>query len=216
MDSAVYTGKQILLPGERFPYRYSTKKVYSFCVPDFNTEKAGALTDSVIKTFKRLFEEVVTNDRIMGYLANIVEAWEVIAISCVTAIILGYLYLLMIDSCLGKIMIWLSILLIQVALIGGGYYIYKHADKYDEGSEFRDATKYFAYAVWGIAAFYLCCVCCYWNTIRIGIAVYQTTAQYVHSNMRIYLLPLVADFVETIWFTIWIVSAIYVFSVGEP
>ena len=34
--------------------------------------------------------------------------------------------------------------------------------------------------------------------------------------MRVYLLPLVTDLVETIWFTIWLVSAIWVFSIGEP
>ena len=139
-----------------------------------------------------------------------------IAISVFTAVLLGYCYLLLIDSCLGKLMIWISILLIQAALIGGGYYIYKYREKYDEDSDYRDMVKYFAYGVWCIAAFYLCCLCCYWKTIRIGIAVYQSTAQYVHSNMRIYLLPLVADIVETIWFTIWLVSAIWVFSVGEP
>ena len=45
IDSAVYTGKQVLAPGETFPYRYSTKKMYSFCVPDFDTSKASALSD---------------------------------------------------------------------------------------------------------------------------------------------------------------------------
>ena len=60
----------------------------------------------------------------MSYLANIVESWEVILVSCFTAILFGYCYLLLIDSCCGKLMIWISILFIQAALIGGGYYIY--------------------------------------------------------------------------------------------
>ena len=74
--------------------------------------------------FKKLFDEVVMNDRVINYVSNVVNAWEVMLISCFTAVILGYLYLLLIDSCLGKIMIWISILFIEAALIGGGYYIY--------------------------------------------------------------------------------------------
>ena len=122
--------------------------------------------------FKKLFDEVVMNDRVISYLANIVESWEVIAISCFTAVLFGYLYLLMIDSCLGKLMIWISILFIEVALIGGGYYMYQYRKEYDEDSEYYDMVKYFAWGIWGLAAFYLCCLCCYWKTIRIGIAVY--------------------------------------------
>ena len=134
IDSAVYTGKQVILPGETFPYRYSTKKLYHFCVPDFDTSKVSALSDQVIKMFKKLFDEVVMNDRVISYLANIVEAWEVIAISCFTAVLLGYCYLLLIDSCLGKLMIWISILFIQAVLIAGGYYIYEYRKEYDEDS----------------------------------------------------------------------------------
>ena len=89
-------------------------------------------------------------------------------------------------------------------------------DQYLEGSDYRDYVKYAAYGIWGVAALYLCCVCCCWNTIRIGIAVYQTTAAYVMSNLRIYLLPIFSYIFAGVWLAIWMVSAIFVFSVGEP
>ena len=76
--------------------------------------------------------------------------------------------------------------------------------------------KYAAYVIWGIAALYLLCVCCCWNAIRLGIAVYKTTAQYITSNLRIFLLPLGSYVVAGIWLAIWRVSAIFVFSIGEP
>ena len=89
-------------------------------------------------------------------------------------------------------------------------------DQYLEGSDYRDYVKYAAYGIWGVAGLYLLCVCCCWNTIRIGIAVYQTTAAYVMSNLRIYLLPVLAYIFAGLWLAVWMVSAIFVFSVGEP
>ena len=38
------------------PFRYDTKKMYGFCVPDWSAaDGASALSDSTIKTFKKLF-----------------------------------------------------------------------------------------------------------------------------------------------------------------
>ena len=76
--------------------------------------------------------------------------------------------------------------------------------------------KYAAYTIWGIAGLYALCICCCWNAIRIGISVYQTTAEYVSKNLRIFLLPMGAYIVCGLWLAAWFVSAVYIFSVGEP
>jgi hypothetical protein len=89
-------------------------------------------------------------------------------------------------------------------------------ETYAVESEYREYMKYAAYGLWGVAALYALCVCCCWNAIRIGIAVYQTTAQYVATNLRIFLLPLGAYLFCAIWLVGWGLSTIYVFSVGEP
>ena len=138
-----------------------------------------------------------------------------ILIASLTSILLGYIYLLLI-RCMGALIIWLSIILLQLSLIGGGVYMYFESDTYDENSDYRDWLKYAAYAIWGVAALFLCCICCCWNSIKIGIAVYKTTAEYVSKNLRIFLLPLAAYFVCIIWLACWLVSAVFVFSIGEP
>ena len=117
---------------------------------------------------------------------------------------------------MGALIIWLSIALLQLSLIGGGVYMYFESETYAEESDYRDWLKYAAYAIWGVAFLFFCCICCCWNSIRIGIAVYETTAEYVAKNLRIFFLPLVAYFICIIWFTTWLVSAIFVFSIGEP
>ena len=76
--------------------------------------------------------------------------------------------------------------------------------------------KYASYGIFGIAGLYFICVCCTWKAIRLGISVYQTTAQYISSNLRIFALPVIAYIFAMIWFCVWIVSAVFVFSIGTP
>lgn len=218
VDIEAYTGdvEGNISTSATFDYRYDTKKMYGFCVPTFKTGgEVSALSDSAIKTFKKLFEDTVMEDKLTSYIADIAYSWLVVLICSLTAIVLGYIYLLLIRL-LGGLIVWLSIILIQVSLIAGGAYVYSRADTYEPESSYRDYVKYAAYAIWGVAALYLLCVCCCWNAIRLGIAVYKTTAQYVTKNLRIFFLPLGAYLFAGIWFGLWMVSAIHVFSVGDP
>ena len=155
------------------------------------------------------------SDKVTSYVYDIYNSWKVLAVCSATAIVLGYIYLLLI-RCLGALIIWFSIILLQICLIGGGVYCYMQAGTYEEESDYRDWLKYAAYGIWGVAALYLICICCCWNAIRIGTSVYQATAQYVSQNLRIFLLPLFAYIFAGIWLAGWLVSSIFVFSIGEP
>ena len=147
------------------PFRYDTKKMYGFCVPEWSASGgASALSDSTIKTFKKLFQDTVLDDKLTSYLADIANSWQVIVVSSVTAILLGYIYLLLIRY-LGALIIYFSIVLLQLALIGGGVYMYFESDTYEEESDYRDWLKYAAYGIWGVAGLFLCCVCCCWRSI---------------------------------------------------
>ncbi len=155
------------------------------------------------------------NDKFTSYIYDIVNAWKVLLVCAATSILLGYLYLLLIRL-LGAVIIWISILALEISLIVAAEYVYNESWDYPEDHDYRDWLKYAGYAIYGIAALFLVCICCCWNAIRIGIAVYQTTAEYVSKNLRIFLLPLATYFVAGIWLCIWLVSFIYVFSVGDP
>jgi len=214
-DEFYVGGSSAVTPSARFPFRYETSRMYGYCLPKLSGDKVSAFSDKTIETFEKLFEETVMNDKLTSYIYDIATAWKVILICSLTAIVLGYLYLLLI-RCMGAVIVWLSIILLQLSLIAGGAYVYMQSDEYPEESDYRDWVKYAAYGIWGIAALFLCCICCCWNAIRIGIAVYQTTAEYVSKNLRIFFLPLVAYIVAGLWLTVWLVSFIYVFSIGEP
>ena len=163
-----------------------------------------------------MFEEYIMNDKITQYIADIAYSWKVLAACSGTALVLAYLYLFLIRL-IGAILVWFTIFALQAALLAGGYYTYKESENPEYAqSDYKDWIKYAAYGIWGVAGLYFLCVCCCWKAIRLGIAVYQTTAQYVAQNLRIFLLPLLAYFFAMIWFSVWLVSAVFVFSIGEP
>ena len=124
-------------------------------------------------------------DKVTSYIGDIAYSWELILICTLTACVLAYIYLLLIQY-VGAIIIWLTIILLQVTLIASGLYVYSQHDQYEEGSDYRDWMKYGAYTIWGIAALYFLCICCCWNAIRIGVACYTTAADYISRNLRIY------------------------------
>ena len=154
------------------------------------------------------------NDKVSQYIADIAYSWRVIAICSLTAIVLGYIYLFVV-RCIGAIIVWGSIIAIQLGLIAAGVYVYFQHETFPEDDDNRQYVQYAAYTIFGIAGLFAICVCCCWKAIRIGLAVYMTTAQYISSNLRIFLLPFFTYIFAAIWFTIWIVSFIFVFSVGE-
>ena len=58
-----------------------------------------------------MFRELIMNDKVTAYIADIAYTWKLIALSTVTAIVFGYLYLLIIRCC-GAVIVWLSIILL--------------------------------------------------------------------------------------------------------
>ena len=93
------------------------------------------------------------NDKVTAYIADIAYTWKLIALSTVTAIVFGYLYLLIIRCC-GAVIVWLSIILLQVSIIAAGVYTYLQHENYEEGDDYRDWVKYASYVIFGIAGLF--------------------------------------------------------------
>lgn len=108
------------------------------------------------------------------------------------------------------------LILTFLTLVVGGYFTRDYALSRPEGDSYNTWIEYGAYGLWALGGLFLCCICCCWSAIKVAVAVYNTTAQYVRSNMRIMILPFMAWVLQIVWGMIWIVCALYVFSVGEP
>jgi hypothetical protein len=76
--------------------------------------------------------------------------------------------------------------------------------------------EYGAYTVWGLSVLTLFAFCCCYASVKLGIAVFKTTAQYVQANMHIFLLPIFGSITLVIWLSLWIVSFAWLYTVGDP
>jgi choline transporter-like protein 2/4/5 len=69
---------------------------------------------------------------------------------------------------------------------------------------------------WVIAALYLCFIGCCWKNISLGASIMEAASDFVSSNLRIVLLPVIAYIISFIFLLFWVFAAMYLYSVGEP
>ena len=69
---------------------------------------------------------------------------------------------------------------------------------------------------WALGGLLLFSLCCFFNGIKLGIAVFETTCSYVKANPFIFALPAITTLVSFVWYVIWLIAAIWIFSVGTP
>jgi hypothetical protein len=114
-------------------------------------------------------------------------------------------------------MIWGSLFLSLIIVTAAGFYTYFIArPMYDPTVQTYKTLEITSYVLWGIAALILFSVMCCFNAIQIGIAVFQTTCDYVRANMHVFLLPAIASVCQVLFSAIWLSAAIFIFSVGAP
>merc|ERR1712226_1034602 len=200
------------------PFRYDTLATpwgNGFCIPVI-TEDTNASVLEVITKLKEQFEQGDAGEAINGWFRDIISAWVCLAISSVTALILGYLYLFVVRL-LGGMIVWVSFALIWVSLVGGGAYSWYYRDlKYRPDNAKYDYLTWASYGLWILSVVVFFLICCFRHAIKVGIAVFQTTSQYVQENMKIFALPALSYVVIALWSAGWLWGMLYVFSVGYP
>lgn len=69
---------------------------------------------------------------------------------------------------------------------------------------------------WVVAAIYFCFICCCWKNISLGASIMEAASDFVSSNLRIVLLPVMAYIVSFIFLMYWVFTAMHLYSIGEP
>lgn len=150
------------------------------------------------------------------WIQNIAKSWKVILVSIPVAMVLGYIYLFVIRL-IGGFIVWVSFGIIIAALIAVGFYsFFKLKLAYVEDDPIRKYIEGAAYASWGLAGLFALSIMCCCGAIKIGIAVFKTTAKYVADNMHIFGLPVIASIVACTWYVLWVASFLFIYSVGNP
>lgn len=70
--------------------------------------------------------------------------------------------------------------------------------------------------LWCFAGIYAVILLCCCSRIRLGVAILEATSDFVSKNPSVFLVPIIFFFVVGAWICWWVISAIYVFSVGTP
>ena len=112
-------------------------------------------------------------------------------------------------------MVWGTIFLGFFVILACGLYLYLTAGNYDDADSTHDYMLYGAYTIFALAAVYLVILLCCCNRLRLGIAIMQTTANYIKDTPRVFLVPVIFFLLIFTFMVYWIVSAIYIWSVGD-
>jgi hypothetical protein len=101
-------------------------------------------------------------------------------------------------------------------MIGGlGVWAYFTKNQYDTTDQNYKYLQYGAYILWGIAGFYLLILLCLCNRIRLGLSIIKTTADFVNNTPTIFIVPIVFVVIIAAWVVVWVVTCLYIFSVGD-
>jgi hypothetical protein len=147
----------------------------------------------------------------MGDLAT---CWWVFLVMAGISAVLGFVYLVLLRW-IAKPILYLSFVLIVALLIGGGFYAFFTNVQYLSGDHTKEVMKGMGVLLWILAALAVLILCCCWSRIQLGAAIVQAASDYVASSPSVFLVPFIFFFVSCAWIVFWVVSAVFVYSVGD-
>ena len=85
----------------------------------------------------------------------------------------------------------------------------------DPNNDYDSTLFWIAIAMWALAGLFLLCICCWWNALKVSIAIIETAADYFADTKRIVLVPVFWFFMAILVFAIWMAGVICVHSIGD-
>lgn len=129
-------------------------------------------------TIKGAFQSNIYGKTAMRWAMNIAAAWQVLIVGAVVGIVLGYLYLFIIRL-IGGAIIWVSFIIVVLGLAAAGLWTFFMKRYEYTPIETNTMFKYLtwgSYTLWGLAGLMLILMLCCYSAIKLGIAVFKTTA----------------------------------------
>lgn len=151
------------------------------------------------------------------YVTDMQICWKGLAIMCAVTFGIAIVYIFLLKWITKPLLYISMVLILALFMLFGGWCWIKRME-YDPEKE----KKNYQYAMigaiisWVIAFLYLCFICCCWRNISLGASIMEAASDFVSSNLRVILLPILAYMVSFLYLMWWIFSATYLYSVGEP
>jgi len=80
------------------------------------------------------------------------------------------------------------------------------------GQTMRDVLKVCSYVIWALALVWVLLVLCFFNRIRLAIALNEVAARFVATTPRIVIVPISQALIGIIWVGLWLLSAAFLMS----
>ncbi len=162
---------------------------------------------------EELLKKIASGD-LGRYMSDLATCWWVFLVLGGITFVLSFTYLVLMRW-FAKPIIYLSMVSIVVLLVGGGFYVYFIATKYEMGDNTRKAMQGMGILLWILSGIYLIILCCCWSRIKLGCAIMEASSDYVANTPSVLFVPLIFFVICGAWVVWWVISAIYVYSVGE-
>jgi solute carrier family 44 (choline transporter-like protein), member 2/4/5 len=172
-----------------------------FCLPDSDGIKQALLAK-------------IADGDLGKYMGDLATCWWVFLVLGGIAAVLGFVYLVLLRW-FAKPLIYISFVLIFVLLVGGGFYVYFLASRYMEGDNTVKVMHGMGVLLWILAGLFALILCCCWSRIQLGTAIIEAASDFVANTPSILLVPFAFFFIVGAWVVFWVISAIFVYSVGE-
>jgi len=210
---------------------YGTTKAINRCIPDVTSITritdyvCGNIVSCGMDEFNDWFSQV--NDVWHNMMADVFTCWYVIATSTVIAIVIGFLYLYLMEKC-AKCIIVVGLLMVNVMLIGLAgvfwYYYFDLKDKVDTvpqlASHDTDQSNMniclgFAMVFSIIEGIVFCICCCLCRQIQTAAEIIMVAADGLGDMPYLIFYPLVNVFLLLAYVAVWAVVAVMLATCGE-
>lgn len=164
--------------------------------------------------FKNAIVKATTGDGLGKYFGDLGTAWWVFLVLGGISAVLGFIYLVILRWA-AKPILYFSFVAILVLLIGGGFYAFFSYTRFDLADQTRNVMQGMGVLLWILAALFFVILCCCWSRIQLGAAIIQCASDFVANTPEIFIVPLSFFVLVGAWVVFWVISAIWVYSVGE-
>lgn len=130
------------------------------------------------------------------------------------SLVITLIYIAILRCCV-KPLLYVS--LVGLLLFGGafaGWNIYKYTTAVP-GSDDATTALWIGIITGVVTLIYLICLCCMWHAIGLGASVIEACSDYITSNMRIGIVPLVVFILYIPIFIWWTFGSVYLYSTGQ-
>jgi hypothetical protein len=162
---------------------------------------------------EELLKKIASGD-LGRYMSDLATCWWVFLVLGGISAVLSFTYLVLMRW-FAKPIIYISMVSIVVLLVAGGFYVFFIATKYDVGDNTRLAMRGMGILLWILSGIYLIILCCCWSRIKLGTSIMEAASDYVANTTSVLFVPIIFFFIIAAWVVFWVISAIYVYSVGD-